>query len=190
MATPSPRNRSVATGCLLATLLATGCATDSGSRDRDRDRGSTGGGGATAPGGSGPAAPRESPDLQVAVDRLELRDVDLEVEGLTADVSLSLSFLGIVSAELRVEAGADRLALKVGELLGDARVDARLGVLAAVIEDIVKLFEENPDLLQRLQLRMRLGGTLGMAEVPSPGGGGGDGGPPAPASGGGSSGGG
>ena len=153
---------------LFALAASTGCASDRPARggggggmgmDMQMDMGSDGG-------GMTQAAP---PDLAVAVDQLQLREVDLEVSGLTLDLRLNLSFLGIVTAEVRLDAAAEELKLKVGELLGDVRVDARLGILLSVIEDIVTLFEENPELLQRLQLRMQMGSVTGM---------GGDGGVP------------
>ncbi len=141
--------------------------------------GTGGGGGSTGAGGDGgdaqapdegPAGPASEPDLEVAVDGLTLRDVQLKVTGLEAEVRLSLSFLGLIMAEVRIDANAQEIELTLAELLGDVRLDLRLGVLVNLVEQVISFFEENPDLLRQIQAQMTVtadGTTMTMPAPPT-----------------------
>ena len=129
----------------------------------------SGGGDAQAP-DDNPTEPASEPDLEVAVDGLTLRDVQLKVTGLEAEVRLSLSFLGLIMAEVRIDANAQELELTVAELLGDVRLDLRLGVLVNLVEQVISFFEQNPDLLRQLQAQMTVttnGTTMTMPAPPT-----------------------
>ena len=191
-----PSATAPAAAVLVAFLLAVGgCASDpaaSSMRGMDRGSGSMGSGnmgsgGSGSMAGGGGAEATEPPDLELAIDQLQIRGLDVQVTNLELDLGLRLSFLGIVTLDVMLDLGADELTVQLEELLGDVRADARIGALVTIIEDIVALFEENPDLLQRLQLRMSMGGGVvpgggpGGGMVPGggvdvPGGGGGGGG--------------
>ena len=134
---------------------------DGGSADTD-------GGGDTEAPGDNPMQPASEPDLEVAVDGLTLRDVQLNVTGLEAEVRLSLSFLGLIMAEVRIDANAQELDLTVAELLGDVRLDLRLGVLVNLVEQVISFFEANPDLLRQIQAQMTVTANGNTMTLPAP----------------------
>ena len=126
------------------------------------------GGGNGEASGDRPTEPASEPDLEVAVDGLTLRDVQLNVTGLEAEVRLSLSFLGLIMAEARIDANAQELDLTVAELLGDVRLDLRLGVLVNLVEQVISFFEQNPDLLRQLQAQMTVTANGTTMTLPTP----------------------
>ena len=128
---------------------------------------STGGGDTQAP-DDRPMEPGSEPDLEVAVDGLTLRDVQLKVTGLEAEVRLNLSFLGLIMAEVRIDANAQELELTVAELLGDVRLDLRLGVLVNLVEQVISFFEQNPDLLRQIQAQMTVTANGTTMTMPAP----------------------
>ena len=145
----------------------------SGGVDRSREGGTSSGGEDQTPGDSRrdglaegleglPAA--EEPDVLLDVPVLNVEELDLEVENLTAHVSVRAELANLVNINVGVEAHLDKVKLNIKGVEAQVQLKVRLDRILGTIDSALSALEENPQLLdapQRSEDRKEIEGPSG-----------------------------
>ena len=95
------------------------------------------------------AAAGDEPDLTLEVD-FKVREIDLEVEGLRANVSIVAELADLVKLSVGAEVSLDRLTLTVNDVEAESVLKVRLDQVRAILDKALDTIGENPEILQGL----------------------------------------
>ncbi len=93
----------------------------------------------------GPAA--EEPDVLLDVPMLNVEELDLEVENLTAHISVRAELADFVRINIGVDAHLDKVKLEIKGVEAQVQLKVRLERILGTIEGALAAIEQNPGLL-------------------------------------------
>jgi hypothetical protein len=90
----------------------------------------------------------DEPDVLLDVPALNVEEIDLEVEDLTARVSLRAEVLDLLKLHVGADVELGRVALKIKGVEAQAMLKVRLDNVAAIIDRVLTAIENTPELLE------------------------------------------
>src|SRR5690606_8408503 len=98
------------------------------------------------------------PDVHLDVPDLHVDEIHLEVEDLRASVSLRAEVLDLVRLNVGADVGLGKVQLDIKGVGAKALLNVRLQNVAAIIQDVLRTLDNNPQILE--QLTRGLGGAV------------------------------
>jgi hypothetical protein len=95
-------------------------------------------------------APQEEPDVLLDVPQLHVDEIDLEVEGLRARVSLQAEVLDLLKLNVGADVALDEVKLDIKGVDAQALLKVRLDNVAQVIGRVLTTIDRNPEILEQL----------------------------------------
>lgn len=95
------------------------------------------------------AAP-DAPDVYLTVPTLHVDEINLEVEDLTAHVSLSTEVLDLLKLNVGADVHLGRVQLDVKGVEAQAELEVRLRHVAAIVERVLTTIDRNPQILEHV----------------------------------------
>jgi pyruvate/2-oxoglutarate dehydrogenase complex dihydrolipoamide acyltransferase (E2) component len=111
-----------------------------------------------------PAA--EEPDVLLDVPVLNVEELDLEVENLTAHVSVRAELANLVNINVGVDAHLDKVKLNIKGVEAQVQLKVRLDRILGTIDSALSALEQNPELLdspREAQERKEIEGPVGTS---------------------------
>jgi len=109
-------------------------------RDEDRDDAS----------GAGRRGRRDEPDVLLDVAELRVDEISLEVEELTAHVSLQADVLDLLRLHVGVDATLGRVQLTIKGVEAKAVLKVRLDNVARILDRVLTTIDNNPEIIGQL----------------------------------------
>ena len=102
-------------------------------------------------------------DLKVDLDRLELDEVSVEVENLSASLDLKVSVANFVNVQASASAHLGKTSVEVKGLGAEAHLGVDINNVTRVVETTLKALTENPEILKVLEKTVESSvGALGI----------------------------
>jgi pyruvate/2-oxoglutarate dehydrogenase complex dihydrolipoamide acyltransferase (E2) component len=108
----------------------------------------------------------EEPDVLLDVPVLNVEELDLEVENLTAHISVRAELAGLVNINVGVDAHLDKVKLNIKGVEAQVQLKVRLDRILGTIDSALSALEQNPNLLdasQDTQERKEIEGPAGTS---------------------------
>ena len=96
------------------------------------------------------AAASDEPDVLLDVPVLKVEEIDLEVEGLRAHVSVLAELADLVRLSVGADVNLDRVKLTIKGVEAQALLKVRLEQVRAILDKALTTIGENPEILQSL----------------------------------------
>ena len=104
----------------------------------------------------------DGPDVLLDVPVVKVDEVDLEVEDLRAQVSVTAEVRGLVELSVGVDARLGKVELNIQGVEAQALVKARLDNVSAILDRVLLSLDRNPELLESVgEAVERVGGGTG-----------------------------
>ena len=97
-----------------------------------------------------PEGTRLDPDVYLDIPIVKVDQIKLDVEDLRARVSLEANVLDLLRLHVGVDAALGRVNLEISGVEAKALLKVRLDNVAAIIHDVLKTIDNNPQILQSL----------------------------------------
>jgi hypothetical protein len=101
-------------------------------------------------GAAGAPAPDAQPDVFLDVPALKVEEIHLEVDDLSAQVSLQANVLDLLKLHVGAEVSLARVLLDIKGVDAAAQLTVRLDKVAAIINRVMKTIDDNPQILSDL----------------------------------------
>jgi hypothetical protein len=109
-----------------------------------------------------PADIEDGPDVLLDVPVVKVDEIDLEVEDLRAQVSVTAEVRGLVELSVGVDARLGKVELNIQGVEAQALVKARLDNVSAILDRVLLSLDRNPELLESVgEAVERVGGGTG-----------------------------
>ncbi|QXE37982.1 hypothetical protein KQY30_30890 [Streptomyces sp. GMY02] len=89
-------------------------------------------------------------DVYLDVPVLDIEEIDLEVEDLSASVSLRAEVLDLLKLQVGADVDLGRVQLGIKGVEAQAQLKVRLGNVAAIVNRVLTTIDRNPEILEQL----------------------------------------
>ena len=114
----------------------------------------------------------EEPDVLLDVPVLNVEELDLEVENLTAHISVRAELANFVNINVGVDAHLDKVKLNIKGVEAQVQLKVRLDRILGTIDSALSALEQNPGLMDapgETEERKEIEGPAGSPAVPARG---------------------
>jgi hypothetical protein len=109
-----------------------------------------------------PADIEDAPDVLLDVPVVKIDEIDLEVDNLRAQVSVTAEVRGLVELSVGADAHLGKVELNIQGVEAQALVKARLDNVSAILDRVLLSLDRNPELLESVgEAVERIGGGTG-----------------------------
>ena len=114
----------------------------------------------------------EEPDVLLDVPVLNVEELDLEVDNLTAHISVRAELANFVNINVGVDAHLDKVKLNIKGVEAQVQLKVRLDRILGTIDSALSALEQNPELIdapRETEERKEIEGPAGTADEPARG---------------------